>query len=142
MATSTKAKAAQAQAEQRKRATVDMLRKKQPVERAVTLGVNQDDGTVEEVELLFRAISQKEYDRLVEKCPPTAADKKAGANYDIDKFAPLLISSVSADPEMSLEEAKEIWESDNWNRGELMNLFMSAVAVCTQGLDIPFTSSD
>ena len=141
MAGTTSTKSLEGADAQRKKATLDMLRKKRHVEKTITLGVSTDDGTVEEVELTFRSIGSAAYDRLVSKFPPTREQKAEGLNYNMDKFAPALISACAADPEMSEDEAKEIWESDAWNRGELMTLFMTAVEVNTRGLDIPFSES-
>lgn len=126
---------------QRERATADILLKKRRVERQVTVAVPGDDGPVE-LELLFRAIGSSEYDRLVNKFPPTAQQKKDGLTYDMDRFAPELLSRVCVDPSMELEDWKTIWNSDDWNRGELMNVYLSAVDVCTRGLDVNPTESD
>lgn len=125
-----------------KRATLEGLKKKRPKEKAVTVAVSTDDGNTEEVEVLFRAIGSHAYDELVAKYPPNKKQKDQGLTYDMDKFGPALIAACAVEPEMSEEDAKEIWESDAWNRGELMTLFMGAVQVCTQGLDIPFTGLD
>lgn len=142
MAGNTSTKALEVADAQRKKATLDMLRKKRHVEKSITLGVSADSGVVEEVELTFRSIGNAAYDRLVGKYPPTKAQKAEGMSYDMDKFAPALIAACLVEPEMSEDEAKEIWESDAWNRGELMTLFMTAVEVNTRGLDIPFSESD
>lgn len=126
---------------QRKKATLDLLTKKRPVEKEVVIAVQGDDGP-EELEMLFRSIGSAEYDNLVGKFPPRADQKKEGLTYDIDRFAPALIARVCVDPPMSEEDAKAIWASDEWNRGEVMNLFMSAIDVCTRGLEPTPTSSD
>lgn len=126
---------------QRERATADLLLKKRRVERSVTVSLPGDDGPVE-VELLFRAIGNSEYDKLVTKFPPTAQQRKDGMTYDMDRFAPELLSRVCVDPAMSLEDWKSIWNSDDWNRGELMSVYLSAVDVCTRGLDVNPTDSD
>lgn len=122
-------------------ATIDKLKKKSPVRKEVTIVVDLDSGETEEVTLVFQAISNKEYDKLVSKYPPNAQQKKEGANYDVDKFAPALISACSLEPDISLEDAKEIWDSETWNRGELMNLFWAAVSVNQQGHELPPTES-
>ena len=127
---------------QRRRATHELLLKKRPVEKTVTLGVTGDDGEVQEVELLFRSIGSKAYDELVAKHPPTALQRREDLSYNMDTFAPALIARCCVDPEMTVEEVKELWTSDQWNRGELLMLFMAAVEVNTRGLDIPFTGSD
>lgn len=126
---------------QRERATADLLMKKRRVERSVAVSLPSDDGPVE-VELLFRAIGNSEYDQLVTKFPPNAQQKKDGLTYDMDRFAPELLSRVCVDPAMTLDDWKTIWSSDDWNRGELMNIYFAAVDVCTQGLSVNPTDSD
>lgn len=125
---------------QRERATSDLLLKKRRVERTVNVMLPGDDGPVE-VELLFRAIGASDYDRLVNKFPPNAQQKKDGMTYDLDRFAPALLSQVCVDPAMDIEDWKTIWNSDDWNRGELMNIYLGAVDVCTRGLDVNPTES-
>jgi hypothetical protein len=126
----------------RPKATLDQLKKKQRVTKTVFVAVTGDDGTPVEVGLTFRGISARAYDKLVSKYPPRPHDKKQGYGYNPDKFGPAIIAATCIDPEMSLEDAQEIWESDDWNRGELMLLLMSAVEVCTVGLQLPFRKRD
>lgn len=126
---------------QRERATADLLMKKRRVERNVAVSLPGDDGPVE-VELLFRAIGNSEYDKLVTKFPPTAQQRKDGMTYDMDRFAPELLARVCVDPAMTVDDWKAIWNSDDWNRGELMSVYLSAVDVCTRGLDVNPTDSD
>lgn len=125
---------------QRKRASLDILTSKRQVEKEVTVVVPGDDGP-EEMTMLFRSIGSKEYDRLVTNCPPRPDQKKEGATYDIDKFGPELISRVCVDPVMTIEDARAIWNSEHWNRGEIWDLFSNAVEVCTNGLEVGPTSS-
>lgn len=125
---------------QRKRASLDILTSKAKVEKEVSVVVPGDDGPVE-MTLLFRSIGSKEYDRLVTNCPPRPDQKKEGASYNIDQFGPELISRVCVDPVMTLEDAQKIWNSDEWNRGEIWDLFTNAVEVCTNGLEVGPTKS-
>jgi hypothetical protein len=125
---------------QRKRASLDILTSKRQVEKEVTIVVPGEDGP-EEMTLLFRSIGSKEYDRLVTSCPPRADQKREGSSYDIDKFGPELISRVCVDPVMTVEDARAIWNSEHWNRGEVWSLFSSAVEVCTNGLEVGPTNS-
>lgn len=120
------------------RATLDQLKKKSQVTKEVTVVVNGDDGEPQEVSLLFRGLSARDYDKLISRFPPRGEDKKQGYNYNPDKFGPALIAAVCVEPEFSEEDVMEIWESDNWNRGERMMMFMSAIEVCTTGLNVPF----
>lgn len=123
-------------------ATLDKLKKKAPVRREVQVAVTDDDGGVEEITLIFQSIGNKAYDDLVSKYPPSPKQVKDGLSYDLDKFAPALVAQSCVDPELTLEDAKEIFESDSWNRGELMMLFYAAIEVNTRGHELPPTNSD
>lgn len=122
--------------------TLDKLKKKTPVRREVEVVVTGDDGETESVTLVFQSIGSAAYDKLVAKYPPSQAQKNQGLQYNIDRFAPALVAECCVDPEMSLEDALEIWESDTWNRGELNLLFMAAIEVNTRGHNLPPTKSD
>lgn len=139
-----KTDAIEAREEQRKaskRATFDMLRNKKAVEKTISFNLNDEDDP-HEVEMLFRAISHVEYDRIQSKCPPTTEQRAQGEPFNVEEFAPSLLSKVVIEPEMSIGDWKEIWSSPSWSRGECANLFAEAVNICTRGLDIPFTVSD
>jgi hypothetical protein len=123
------------------RATLDQLKKKQRVTKTVTVNVTGDDGDPMEVSLSFRGIPAQQYDKLISRFPPLKEHKKQGYQYNPDKFGPALIAATCVDPEITEEDAKEIWESDNWNRGERMMLMMAAIEVCTVGLNVPFKKS-
>lgn len=98
------------------------------------------DGSPVQVQMKFAAIAPKAYDALVAKCPPSPQDKLDGAIFDLDKFAPELISAVSLVPELSVEQAREIWANPDWAPGELSSLFINAQRVCNSGLDVPFNA--
>lgn len=121
-----------------KRATFDRLAKKTRVEKEVTLTLTADDGTEEEVTILFRAIGAKAYDDLMAKHPPLAKQKMDGAIYNVDTFAPALIAACAIDPDLKYEEAKALWDSEEWSRGEVMTLFSATVELNNKGLNIPF----
>jgi hypothetical protein len=132
--------ARQRQSSAAKRATFELLKSKPRAEKEVTFVMNTSEGH-NEVSLLFRAIGSVEYDRLLTKNPPTTEQRSEGATYNINTFAPSLLAAVCFEPEMSSSEWSEIWNSPDWNRGEIMQFFMSAVELCNQGLEIPFTVS-
>jgi hypothetical protein len=125
--------------EARNRATFDMLVKKRHLEREVPIKIPGDDGELTEVTMLFRAIGARDYDRLMTKHPPTTEQRAEGSNYNIHTFGPALIARVCVDPEISEQDTLQIWNSSDWNRGEVMSLFTAAVEICNKGLDIPFT---
>jgi hypothetical protein len=123
------------------KATLDQLKKKTRVSKTVQVGILGDDGQQTKVEMVFQAISAAEFDLLKSRYKPTQDQKKMGLDYNVDKFAPVLLAKTCIEPAMTEEDANDIWESDNWNRGERMQLLMAALEVCTKGLDIPFISS-
>jgi len=130
--------ARQKQSDASKRVTFEMLKTKPRAEQEITFLMNTEGGKKEEVTFLFRSIGSVDYDRLLTKNPPTTEQRAEGASYNINTFAPAILSSVCAEPEMSPTQWSEIWNSPDWNRGEIMQLFVSAVELCNQGMDIPF----
>lgn len=141
---STEAKTVEARQKQSagdKRATIDLLKNKPRASTEFTLYITDEDGNQNEVTLKYRAIGMREYDKLVSKHPPKPEQRVDGASFDIDSFAPALISAVCVEPEISPEDAKEIWNSPEWSRGDLMVLFRNAVELNNRGLDIPFSAN-
>lgn len=133
--------ARQEQSKESKRATFELLKSKPRAEREVTFLMDTAEGK-EEVTFLFRAIGSVSYDRLLTKNPPTTEQRAEGASYNVNTFAPALLSAVCAEPEMSATQWSEIWNSPDWNRGEIMQLFVSAIELCNQGMDVPFFGND
>jgi hypothetical protein len=118
------------------RATFEKFKKKKNIEREIVFDLGD-----EQVSMLFRAIGSTEYDKIIAKCPPTYEQKAAGATYNIDTFGPIILSKVCIDPEMTKDEWTELWNSPNWNRGEIVQLFYVATELCNRGFDIPFTEN-
>lgn len=131
----------QKQSDASKRATFDLLKTKPRAEREITFSMDTAEGK-EKVTFLFRAIGSVDYDRLLTKNQPTTEQRAEGASYNINTFAPAILSAVCAEPEMSASQWGEIWNSPDWNRGEIMQLFVSAIELCNQGMDIPFSEND
>ena len=125
-----------------KRATLELLRSKKPREKEITVLWPVEDGETEEVSFLFRSIGAQAYDKLVGKYPPTMEQRADGASFDLHRFAPALLAQVCAEPKLTEAEWKSIWDSPDWNRGEVMQFFAQAVELCSVGLDIPFTGRD
>lgn len=119
-----------------KRATLDMMRAKRrrPKEFTSTL-----EG--EPVSFLFKAIGNVAYDKLLTDCPPTGPQKLEGATYDQDKFAPKLLAVVCMEPELAEADWAEIWKSPEWSRGEVGELFWTAVNLCGEGLKLTPTEA-
>jgi hypothetical protein len=113
------------------RATLAQLRGKKRAQRELPFVLGG-----EEVSFLFKAISAKDYDQLQTDCPPTLAQRGAGTSYNINKFAPKLLSRVIAEPDLPEDVWEEFWTSPDWNRGELLTLFGSCVDICNTGLDL------
>ena len=123
-------------------ATFDQLRAKP--RRVLKFDVNTVDEDGEDISLSmkYRALSSKEYDKLLEKHPPSTREKAKGATYTVDTFAPALISAVSAEPQLTVEQATELYNSDEWSGGEISTLFVNALRICNAGLDVPFNGRD
>lgn len=136
--TATAVEARQKQSAKSKAATLDLLKSKKRATHTFSLFLTGEDGKQTEVELTFRAIGMIAYDKLVAKHPPKAEQRAEGASFNMDTFAPALIASCAVEPEMEYDDAKEIWNSEDWSRGDLMVLFRNAVDLNNRGIDIPF----
>lgn len=129
------------QSQASKAATLNMLKAKKRATAEFTLYLTDEGGEKQEVTLKYTAIGAKDYDKLVSKFPPKSEQRLEGAVFDIDKFAPALISACCLEPEMSVEDATEIWDSPDWSRGDLMVLFRQAVDLNNRGIDVPFNEN-
>ena len=127
------------QSEESKRATFASLKSKPRAEREVLLRLPNEDGEYEEMSMLFRSIGSQDYDKLLTKNPPTQEQKAEGGSYNVNTFGPALLARVCVDPDMTMKQWTEIWNSDAWNRGEMMQVFLAAVELCNKGLDIPLS---
>lgn len=119
-----------------KKATLAKLLGKKRKTRTVPVKI---DG--ETLELNFQAISSHELDALRAKHPPTVDQRANGFSVNQDTFQPALVSACLTDPEMTYEEAKEMWASEHWSHGELNNLFNVCSDLCLEGIDIPSSAS-
>ena len=129
------------QSEHSKRATFDLLKSKPRAEREVTFVMERGDEE-SEFTMLFRAIGATDYDKLITKNPPNTEQKAEGASYNINTFGPALLAKTVVDPDMDFKQWSEIWNSNEWNRGEILQIFLTATELCNRGLDIPFTEDD
>lgn len=121
-------------------ATFDQLRKKKPRRDTVKLSLTGDDGEVEEAIVRIQAISTTAYDKLVAAHPPTNKQRERGDVYDIDTFGPALIAACSLEPRLTVEEASELYESDEWAPGEIGAWFFACQRLCNAGLDVSFSA--
>lgn len=136
---SEEAKELEARRKQSKADKQNMLAKllgKQRKTRTVKIKVND-----ETLELQFRALSAHELDALRAKHPPTVEQKANGFSVNQETFQPALVSACLTDPEMTYEEAQQMWASEHWSHGELQNLFNICSDLCLEGIDIPSSAS-
>jgi hypothetical protein len=99
------------------------------------------DGKPAKRTMVYKAISATEYDDLVTQNPPTAKqlqESPAGVAFNINTFAPALISAVSHQPKLTYAQAEQLYNAPDWSGGEVSTLFYNAQRVCNQGLDVPF----
>lgn len=122
-------------------ATFEQLRAKPRRVSTFTITMPAEDGESTKLTMKYQAITSKAYDALVAECPPSTKEKQLGAQYDADAFAPALISAVSYQPPLTLEQAEELYTSPSWSGGEISTLFIEALRVCNAGLDVPFNVS-
>lgn len=92
------------------------------------------------IKFTFRAIGRKRYNALVNEHPPTEEQKQKATDngddpddleWDTDKFPPALMALSIVEPELTEAEVHELWDSDDWNAVELMNMFYTAYQVNT-----------
>ena len=133
MPTSTAQENKNKQSKASKRATFDMFLGKKRAQQEVVIKLPDS----EDLSMLFKALSTTEYDRLISDNPPTTAQKAEGMIYNESAFGPALLSAVCTEPEMSDKQWREIWSSDDWSKGEMTDLFITAGRLCNRGLDIP-----
>ena len=128
-------------AARRRPATAADLLAKPARTQELTITVPGEKGDVEWT-LSLKAISASAYDQLLADNPPTKEQSVEGSGYNPETFAPAIIAAVVRDPELTPDQAAEIWNGEAWSRGELRDLFMACVNLCAKGLDVPFTFAD
>lgn len=123
-------------------ATFDDLVAKPRRELTFDVTLADADGHPVKRRMTYRAMSGPAYDDMVAEHPPTpkqlANAGGSGVAFNIDTFAPALISAVSHVPKLSYEQAEQLWRSESWSGGESSTLFWNAQRVCNSGLDVPF----
>lgn len=118
--------------------TFEEMRKKKARTDVVKMTLEGDDGKKIEGIIRIRAIASTAYDDLVAANPPTEEQKLRGDSWNIDTFAPALISACVYDPPLTYEQACDLYTSDEWSAGELGELFFSCQRVCNAGLSVSF----
>lgn len=125
----------EAQRNHARRASLDLLRSKSRAQQEYEFEMETPEGKVKAT-FLFRAVSAAEWDRLITDNPPTTAQRGEQQTYNPDTFCPALMSKVCIDPQMNAAEWGELWNSPDWNKGELSELFWAAAGLCNRGLDV------
>lgn len=120
-------------------ATLKDLKAKKAREDLVTLSITGDDGEPIEVTVRMKALSSRAYDALESQFPPTKEQREKGQVFNIDLFAPALIAASSVEPKLTVEDATELYDSEEWASGEIGGLFFAAQKLCNAGLDASFT---
>ena len=138
MPTATAQEKKNKQSEASKRATFDMFLNKKRAQQEIVIKI--PDG--EDISMLFKALSTNEYDKIITDNPPTTAQKADGMIYNEHTFGPAILAAVCAEPDMSDKQWREIWNSDDWSKGEMTELFIIAGRLCNRGLDIPKSEND
>lgn len=84
----------------------------------------------------FRSLGRTAFEELLRDHPPSDTDKeKAKAkgedppNFSFESFPIALVANSCIEPELSIDNVKEMWQSEDWNESELITLFNAAFMV-------------
>lgn len=88
----------------------------------------------------FRGLGRKKFEKFKEnpEFEPTEEQIKTAVAtqgpgttlpWNTDTYPPALIAASLEEPEMTLEEAQELWDSDDWTSAELLLLLDAAMEV-------------
>jgi hypothetical protein len=119
-------------------ATFEALKAKKPRTSTVT-AVLEEGG--DPVAFLMVAINGPAYDKIVQEHPPLKhqKDENPDININPDTFPAALLAAVCRNPRLSFDQWMELFESDEWNRGELNSLYWEANNLCNRQLELtPF----
>lgn len=88
------------------------------------------------VEFVLRSLGRETVDRLMDENQATkkqiaeAEDKGLEPpNWNAETFPQALVAASLIEPEVTLEDIQEMWDSEDWNQAELMTLFFTALEV-------------
>lgn len=85
----------------------------------------------------FRGIGRQGFERLIDTHEPTkdqrakARKENAEIQWNPETFPQALVAASLVEPDLTEEEVHEIWDSDEWNQAELLELFSAALEVNT-----------
>lgn len=121
----------------------EILAAKKPIEQTINVLLDPDGN--ETADFTFRAVGRKAWRKLLEDYEPSddqqaeAQKKQAEALvperrrealwYDPDRFPPVALAVACADPEMTVEQATRLWESDRFSEGELIRMFSTVLQI-------------
>lgn len=117
---------------------VDEKSNTRPTAPAIELRLAELREEIEEetVMFVFRALRRIDYRELIESHPASDEDQSEGFDFDPETLGPELISLSAVDPEMSLDEVKDLW--DEWDDATVTELYSAALLVNKEVRDIPF----
>ena len=116
--------------------TFEQLKKKTVPEKTIEIEIGGNS-----FEWRFRAISGNRLDALQTKYPPNKEQRARGMGFNPEKFGPAIVAACSVEPELTEEEAMELWTSEEWTTGELNVLFNTCTDLCMGGFQVPPTVS-
>lgn len=99
----------------------------------------EEAGAIAEIKV--RGIGRQRYDKLQADHPPTEEQRKKHKRENPeqppltenpDTFPIALIAACAVEPTMTVEQVKELWDSDEWNLAECMTLMMACIEVNQQ----------
>ena len=99
-----------------------LLRTKQPRRETLEVTLGEDTTAV----IRFEALGARAYDELV---AAHQADKKPGAPFNAETFAPALVAACAVEPVLTEDQARELL--DEWSVAEALDLFNAALRVNT-----------
>ena len=137
---------------QRRHTQADRMDKKENRTKEAPALAKEIDALIDEiednkVEFSFKDPGREAFDELVDACPPTDEDIKTGKesgeatpSWGPTKFVPGLLALTSFNPELTFDDAVEIY--NDWGRGDVEVLFNTALQACLEQASIPFTRKD
>ena len=122
-------------------ATLDDLFGKKTRQETIPIEIHDENGP-KKLGIKIQALPSEQYDDLITQHPPTQKDKKEGAQWNPETFAPALMQRCFIEPALDLDAARKLWKAETWSSGELIDLFNSCVRINLKGLNVPLSDGD
>ena len=119
-------------------ATLEQLLGKKRRTETIPIEISDENGTIK-LGIKLQALPSEEYDDLVTQHPPSEKDKKEGAQWNPETFAPALMKETFVEPALDLDAARRLWKAETWSSGELIDLFNACVRINLKGLNVPLS---